>query len=124
MQGDYEGARDLVTEIRTRAGHTIELPLPETEREALLMVIDERAREFLAEGKRWFDILRVAHIKNFSVYQDYLKEVLLAPVAAKDRLTWEAKLADTNSYYLPILKTEITKSNGVILQNPFYADQD
>ena len=88
------------------------------------MEIDERAREFLAEGKRWFDILRVAHIKNFSVYQDYLKEVLLAPVAAKDRLTWEAKLADTNSYYLPILKKEITKSNGVILQNPFYADQD
>lgn len=124
MQRNYEGARDLVTEIRTRAGHTIELPLPETERDALLMVIDERAREFLAEGKRWFDILRVAHIKNFSVYQDYLKEVLLAPVAAKDRLTWEAKLADTNSYYLPILKTEITKSNGVILQNPFYADQD
>lgn len=120
----YQEAFDLIKEIRTRAGYTVDLPFPESEQEALMMVINERQREFVAEGKRWFDILRVASRNNFTTYKSYLTDVLLDNVAAKDRPQWEAKLSDTNSYYLPIHKNEITNSGGTLQQNPYYANQE
>ncbi len=123
-QENYQEAFNLVKEIRTRAGHTIDLDFPVSEQEALNMVINERQREFVAEGKRWFDILRVASRNSFTTYKSYLTDVLLENVAAKDRPQWEAKLSDTNSYFLPIHKNEITNSGGTLLQNPYYANQE
>lgn len=123
-QENYQEAFNLVKEIRTRAGYTIDLSFPGSENEALMMVINERQREFVAEGKRWFDILRVASRNSFSTYKNYLTDVLLDNVAAKDRPQWEAKLSDTNSYFLPIYKDEITNSGGTLQQNPYYANQE
>lgn len=121
MTGDFEGARDLVISIRERAGMSIQPPVPNNKRDGLEMVMDERLRELAGEGKRWFDILRVAKRHDYE-YRDYLLDVVLAYTSAQDRAIYEAKLADTRGYYLPIHKDEITANNGILVQNTYYAD--
>lgn len=126
MSGDIQGGYDIiVNEIRTRAGYSaLTSPaLPAVEYDALKLLLDERQREFVGEGKRWFDILRIAKRNDYK-YKDYLLEVLLANVSAKEYETWKAKLSDPNSYYLPIHKDEIDNGRGILNQNPYYRDKE
>lgn len=124
MSGDLAGAKDIVqNEIRSRAGLSAPIPLPATEYEALVMVMDERQKEFIGEGKRWFDILRMAKRDNYK-YKQYLLDVLLENVAAKEYDVWASKLSDVNSYYLPVHKDEIDNGKGILEQNPYYKDLD
>lgn len=116
-----------ITRIRRRAGLNLdtEFPVPGSQQEALMTIVNERSREFFVEGKRWFDIHRVAKKNNYA-NRDYLLEVLLAEVSAKERPVFLAKLQDENGYYLPIPKRDIEssgrKANGdfVLEQNPYY----
>lgn len=121
MQGEagFSTATEVVERLRQRAGYTIPLPLPQSQKEALVMIMEERQREFVAEGKRWFDILRFARRNNWQ-YKDYLLQALLEGISAKDRPVWESKLSDVNSYFLPIHETEIEASAGLLTQNPYY----
>lgn len=118
---DYNGAWELVKKIRERAGYSQHPGVPQQERDALEMVMDERQREFIAEGKRWFDILRMAKRNDYQ-YKDYLLDVILENVSAQLRPLYEAKLADVRGYYLPIHKDEIDANGGVLVQNPYYED--
>lgn len=118
---DFATAYKVVGELRARAGYTVALPKPQGQKEALEMLLDERQREFVAEGKRWFDLLRFARRNNWQ-YKEDLVEILLDGVSAKDRPVWKAKLSDVNSYYLPIHKDEIEANAGVLEQNPYYQD--
>lgn len=119
--GNYNEAWNLVKVIRERAGYSQHPGEPQNEREALEMVMDERQREFIAEGKRWFDILRMSKRNNYQ-YKDYLLDVILENVSAQLRPVYEAKLADVRGYYLPIHKDEIDANGGVLVQNPYYED--
>lgn len=118
-EDQFSYAYNTVGELRTRAGYMTPLPKPQEKKEALVMVMEERQMELAAEGKRWFDILRFAKRNNYE-YKDYLVDVLLKGVAAKDYLVWKSKLSDVNSYYLPILSDEIDANGGVLTQNPYY----
>lgn len=118
---DNEAAWNLVKVIRERAGLSQHPGIPQNERTALEMVMDERHRELIAEGKRWFDILRVAKRNNYQ-YKDYLLDVILQNISAQDRPLYEAKLADVRGYYLPIHKDEIDANGGLLIQNPYYQD--
>lgn len=118
---NYNDSWELVKIIRERAGLSQHPGIPQNERAALEMVMDERQRELLAEGKRWFDILRMAKRNNYQ-YKDYLLEVILQNVSAQDRTLYEAKLADVRGYYLPIHKDEIDANGGLLIQNPYYQD--
>lgn len=117
----YAKTWDLVKVIRERAGFSQHPGIPQNERTALEMVLDERHREFIGEGKRWFDILRMAKRDDYQ-YKDYLLEVILQNVSAQDRPLYEAKLVDVRGYYLPIHKDEIDANGGVLVQNPYYQD--
>lgn len=121
MTSDIPGACETLALIRKRAGYTIKpVPdLPGNEQEALLMVMKEREKEFLGEGKRWFDILRMARARDYK-YLTYMVEILLNPVSAKDRPLWNMKLQNQDSHYLPIFLDEVKASNGILIQNPFY----
>ncbi|MDE6451814.1 MAG: RagB/SusD family nutrient uptake outer membrane protein, partial [Odoribacter sp.] len=126
MSGDIQGGYDIiVNEIRTRAGYSaLTSPaLPTAEYDALKLLLNERQREFVGEGKRWFDILRIAKRNDYK-YKEYLLEVLLANISAKEYETWKAKLSDPNSYYLPIHKDEIDNGRGILNQNPYYQDKE
>ena len=125
MQGPegWEEVCTIVEEIRLRAGQEIKMPKPENEFAALEMVINERTLEFLGEGKRWFDVLRVAKRDNYK-YKQYLFDVLLRDVSAKEYAIWLSKLQDPNSWYLPIHKDEIENGMGILEQNPYYEEEE
>lgn len=79
------------------------------------LLMDERQREFLFEGKRWFDLVRVAR-------RDGNNKYLIDRVARKykeERGTVQIKLADPNIIYWPYAKTEL-KANPLLKQNPAF----
>jgi hypothetical protein len=79
------------------------------------LVLKERQRELMFEGKRWFDLMRMARrdsssnrllVKVLAKYSDNLGEV-------------GSKLKDMNGLYFPINESELN-SNSKLVQNPYY----
>ena len=79
------------------------------------LVMDERHRELMFEGKRWFDLLREA--RRTGNTRD------LAKTVTKKQLTnisgIQIRLADPNALYLPYYRNEV-KVNPYLHQNPAY----
>ena len=84
-------------------------------REALL---NERAREFVVEGKRWFDLLRVAKRNHFANKQ-LIISMILSSADVKQQAILRTRVYDTMSYYLPIPERELLYDQN-LKQNPFY----
>ena len=81
-------------------------------------ILDERAKEFSIEGKRWFDIVRAGkrnHFENKGIIADVI--LLQASELSLDVL--RSKVNDTMMYYLPVPYSELTR-NKKLKQNPFY----
>jgi hypothetical protein len=81
-------------------------------------VLDERGREFILEGKRWFDLLRAAkrnHFKNKQI----IVNMIISGADVKQQAILKTKVYDTNSYYLPIPYGDILYNQN-LTQNPFY----
>ena len=76
------------------------------------LVMQERQREFVCEGKRWFDLVRYAQRRGST--EDMLK--LLTRKYSTNRKAIEAKLADMQSLFSPVNESE-TKSNTWLYQN-------
>ncbi len=117
-------ALDLIKLIRTRAW-----AIPQTEKSpdpaniynadgVMDYILDERAREFAFEGKRWFDVLRHAKRNNYKRI-DLLVNVVARSVPGDRQQSAIAKIKDPNSHYLPIYQYEI-QTNKLLVQNPFY----
>jgi len=79
------------------------------------LVLKERQRELLFEGKRWFDLMRMARrdsstnrllVKVLSKYTDNIGEI-------------GSKLKDMNALYFPIHEEELN-ANSKLVQNPYY----
>jgi hypothetical protein len=83
-------------------------------------ILQERAREFAFEGKRWFDILRNAKRNNYERI-DLLLNMVSKTVPPNRQLSAINKYKDPehNSHYLPIFLYEL-QSNPNLVQNPFY----
>lgn len=79
------------------------------------LVLKERQRELLFEGKRWYDLMRMARrdsstsrllVKVLSKYTDNIGEI-------------GSKLKDMNALYFPIHEDELN-ANSKLVQNPYY----
>src|SRR5690606_4703390 len=70
-QSSYPAAMELINDIRTRAQISRPLAISESQIDMLDMVLLERAKEFVGEGKRWYDLLRIAK-RNSYEYKEYL----------------------------------------------------
>lgn len=81
-------------------------------------ILAERAREFAFEGKRWYDILRVARANNYERKQ-LLIDLAVSTAQPSQQQSIIAKLKDSNSHYLPINSYELF-TNKALIQNPFY----
>jgi starch-binding outer membrane protein, SusD/RagB family len=81
-------------------------------------ILNERAREFALEGKRWFDLLRVAKRNNFANKQ-LIIDMILSGADVKQQAVLRTKALDTMSYYLPIPEREILY-NPYLIQNSYY----
>lgn len=82
-------------------------------------ILDEKAREFAFEGKRWFDILRYAKRNSFEQKQYIINMILARAINIKQATILKTRVTDTMSYYLPIPRKDI-ESNNILEQNPFY----
>jgi len=121
QQGNGQGALDIIQTIRLRAN-----ALPGSER--ILQpsdktgitdyLLDERAREFAFEGKRWYDLLRNARRDNYARL-DLLLNVVSTTAAPENQQAAIVKFRDTRSHYFPIFLYEL-QTNKALVQNPFY----
>lgn len=110
-------ANELVRQVAERAGMVhVEIIVKEDLRKA---VLNERAREFVIEGKRWFDILRAAKRNRFEKKQIIIDMILAKASDVKMQAVLKTKVYDTMSYYLPIPEHEL-RYNPNLVQNPYY----
>jgi starch-binding outer membrane protein, SusD/RagB family len=112
----FDEANNLIRETLLRAGMPYEdIFIKEDLRQALL---DEKGREFLFEGKRWFDLLRAAKRNKFQG-KDIIINMILAGADIKQQAVLRTKVYDTLSYYLPIAERELIYNQNLD-QNPYY----
>lgn len=126
QEGRGAEALELIEELRTAraALQSTAQEVDENDGGAIMRyIIDERAREFAFEGKRWFDVLRFARKNNYS-NMDILVEVVSTMADAEVLQSALNKIQDPNSHYLPIFEDELYKANAhapnSLKQNPFY----
>ena len=81
------------------------------------LVFDERQREFLFEGKRYYDLLR--RIRRENNLSSMVDKYLIPKYSNLDEATAKAKLSTLNALYLPVNKDEL-RVNSLLKQNPFY----
>ena len=126
---DLEEAVDLVSRTYDRANPTL---APNslrgqytTQTEVQDLVLLERQREFLFEGKRYFDLLRRLRRKNnpTEIINNYLSNRYKAMTPALDAGIYSIKLADTEAFYLPINESEL-RLNTLLEQNRAYKTSD
>jgi len=113
-------ASDLVNEVRARAFGTVNYPAISASTTSQMdeILLDERGREFIGEGKRWFDLLRFASRDNFSQKQLLIDRVL-SSFTGVNQLTIGPRVKDPQSWYLP-LNAEALAANPKLVQNPYY----
>ena len=81
-------------------------------------ILAERARELAFEGKRWYDVLRIARANNYERKQ-LLIDLAVTNAPPDRQQSIITKLQDPNSHYLPINTFELF-TNKALVQNPFY----
>jgi len=82
------------------------------------LVLRERQRELMFEGKRWFDLMRLARRNsNPSAILAYI-----SPKLTGDNMQ-SNKMSVMNALYMPVLKAELI-INPSLTQNPFYLDSN
>jgi hypothetical protein len=82
------------------------------------IILDERGREFFAEGKRWFDLVRFASRNNFANPSLLIERVVGSFDGAAQQIM-RPRISNPESWYLP-LNTEALSSNPNLVQNPYY----
>jgi len=82
------------------------------------LVLRERQRELLFEGKRWYDLMRMVRRTNDpgSIL------TYLSPKLTGSNMQLK-KMSVMNALYMPILKTELERNTN-LTQNPFYLDSN
>ncbi|MCB8995536.1 MAG: RagB/SusD family nutrient uptake outer membrane protein [Bacteroidales bacterium] len=111
-------ANSLVRQTIERAGLAF---ADVTDQDILREVVrDERGREFMFEGKRWFDLLRAAKRNNFEKKSILIDMILSGAANVQQRAILATKVNDTMSYYLPIPQRDIDYNQNLV-QNPYYS---
>ena len=84
-------------------------------------VLAERTRELSFEGKRWFDLIRMAQRDNFSerTMGYLLRMVVLASPPEKTSIIQSKWQTNQGSLYLPINSGELQRNKNLV-QNDFY----
>jgi len=114
---NFDDALSIINEIRTKRGigETSMEPTKEAFEDLLL---DERARELAAEGKFWFDLIRIGKRDNYRRKERVITALILN-ASADVILSLQTKFQDPNSWFLPVSRDEL-QINTNLQQNPYY----
>lgn len=115
----FKRSNPLAYENRPAAADSLDFNVFNTSEGIENLVMQERQREFVGEGKRWFDLVRYAQRRNSTT--DMLK--LLTRKYGDNKKAIEAKLATMLSLFSPIYTNEI-KSNNLLHQNPVWGTEE
>ncbi len=83
-------------------------------------LLDERARELAGEGKRWFDLQRIASREDYR-YKSMLVDRIMINVPISFKPIMEVRLNNPDFWLFPIYQNEI-EANENLVQNQFYAN--
>ncbi|SFE96596.1 Starch-binding associating with outer membrane [Chitinophaga sp. CF118] len=81
-------------------------------------ILEERAREFAFEGKRWYDVLRNAKRDNYA-HLDIILDMVAANAPGNMQQSIINKYKDVRSHYFPINQYEL-QADKQLVQNPYY----
>jgi len=133
-EDDLRGALSLVNQVYVRSNPTLKDSLHwedvstsdkgqlggySTQAAIERLVIDERQREFLFEGKRWFDLVRIARRTNDPVK---MVQTFLQWKFTSNSTIVASKLSSMDALYLPIHRDELIV-NPNLEQNPNYKNE-
>ena len=129
-QGSWSEAVSLINRVRTRAGiglfKDIDPQSPDAsaqisqldELTLLEEILNQKELEFIAEGKRWYDLLWLGRIGG-----NKYKNLFISKVVEGNQTTnsqWiQSVLQDPNAWYMPIPQADI-EHNKLLVQNPYY----
>lgn len=116
--GHLKEAYQLLNEVVNRAG-IASIELTESIYQYRESLLNERAREFAMEGKRWFDVLRYTKKDKFADKNKITSIILSKFSNPNDFERLKARVKDTMFYYLPIPQIDMDV-NKALVQNPFY----
>ncbi|RVT79555.1 RagB/SusD family nutrient uptake outer membrane protein [Flavobacterium sufflavum] len=122
-QVNGQAALDIIADIRSKRRAISQtaktITATATNKDDIIdYILAERARELAFEGKRWYDVLRVARANNYERKQ-LLIDLAVATAPVNQQQSIIAKIKDPNSHYLPINANELY-TNKALVQNPFY----
>lgn len=117
---DMKAALELVNEVYMRSNPDQQQPLQYADYGAQYLmrnlILLERQREFMFEGKRWFDLLR--QVRRDGSPADILNSYISVKYSMNFQIV-SAKLNNLGAWYMPIHEAEIT-ANTTLVQNDFY----
>ena len=105
--------------ISTEAGALLKLSNYPTQADRRSLLMEERQRELMFEGKRWYDLVRMARREGNT--RSLANTVVKKQKVSKDAI--KIKLADPNALYFPYSRDEL-KMNPNLHQNPAYNTGD
>lgn len=121
-------AVELVNRIRHRAGldsfggndvNIADVVAQLDEQTLLEEVLDQKELEFIAEGKRWYDVLWLGRVANGRYKSEFMAKVLEGNQTTNQ--AWiESVLQDPDAWYMPIPQADIDH-NKLLEQNPYYS---
>jgi hypothetical protein len=114
---DYAQAEAIINMIISRALQNLK-SIPESPTAFEDVIMEERAKEFAYEGKRWFDLMRMGRRNNYA-RKDNLIKIVIEDVSSSQKLVLASKLEDPYGWYLPIHYNEL-ETNKNLEQNPYY----
>jgi hypothetical protein len=122
MKGEssWTEAVSLINRIRNRAGlNDLDVVVSELDELTLLEeILDQKEMEFMAEGKRWYDLLWLGRIANHKYKTQFIAKVIEGNETTNQQWILSV-LQDENAWYLPIPQADI-EHNKLLEQNPYY----
>ena len=132
MKGEssWKEAIGLINKIRNRAGladfNDININAADADAQIsqldeltiLEEILDQKEMEFMAEGKRWYDLLWFGRIADYKYKTQFIDKVMEGNVTTNQQWIFSV-LQDPNAWYMPIPQADIDH-NTLLEQNPYY----
>lgn len=130
-QGSWSEAVSLINRIRHRAGlgnfkdidtQAADAPSHISQLDELTLldeILEQKELEFMAEGKRWYDLLWLGRIGGGKYKTQFITKVIEGNQTTNQQ--WiQSVLQDPNAWYMPIPQADI-EHNKLLEQNPYYS---